>query len=103
MNFLIMPGKLLHCVHICYLTGDASAPSEMEDPDIVIDLRELNHSTSDKFSLLWEQCNAEVPAVHERRHDQVTYLAPAISVCDLIERVKKRCPKGIPIPSEQWT
>ena len=62
---------------------------EMEDPDIVIDLREHNHSTSDKFKLFWEQCKAycqEVTAVHERRHDQVTYLAAAISVRDLIER-----------------
>jgi len=69
MNFLITPCKLLYSVHICYLTGDASAPSttheaeidkrvaeylEMEDPDIVIDLREHNCSTSDKFSLFWE-------------------------------------------------
>jgi len=78
----------------------------MEDPDIVIDLREHNHSTSDKFNLFWEQCKAylqEVTAVHERQHDQVTYLAAAISVRDLIEQVKKRCPEGAPIPSEQWT
>ena len=78
----------------------------MEDPDLVIDLREHNHSTSDKFKLFWEQCKAylqEVTAVHERRHDQVTYLAAAISVRDLIEQVKKRCPEGTPIPSEQWT
>ena len=119
-----MPCNLLYSNTIYtfhYLTGDASAPSttheaeidkrvaeylEMEDPDIVIDLREHNHSTSDKFKLFWEQCKAylqEVTAVHERRHDQVTYLAAAISVRDLIEQVKKRCPEGTPIPSEQWT
>ena len=74
-----------------YLTRDASAPStthepeidkrvaeslEMKDPDIIIDLREQNHSTSDKFKLIWEQCKAylqEVTAVHKRRHDQDMY------------------------------
>ena len=115
-----MPCNLLYSNTVYtfrYLTGDASAPSttheaeidkrvaeylEMEDPDIVIDLRKHNHSISDKFKLFWEQRKAylqEVTAVHKRQHDQVTYLAAEISVCDLIEQVKKRCPEGMPIPS----
>ena len=55
----------------------------MEDPDIVVDMRELNHSGSDKYQVFWEQCKVymqEVTAVHERHHDQVTYLAQALSV-----------------------
>ena len=116
-SFQIMPCNLLYSNTVYtfhYLTGDASAPSttheaeiemrvaeylEMEDADVVIDLREHNHSISDmKFKLFWEQCKAylqEVTAVHERWHDQVTYLAAAISVHDLIEQVKKRCPEGM--------
>ena len=54
----------------------------MEDPDIVVDMHELNHSGSDKYQVFWEQCKVymqEVTTVHERRHDQVTYLAHALS------------------------
>jgi len=78
----------------------------MGDPDIVLDLHEHNCSTSDKYKPFWEQCKAylqEVTAVQECRHEQVSYLAAAISVRDLIEQVKKRCPDNTPIPTEQWT
>ena len=34
---------------------------------------------------------------------QVTYLAAALSVRDLIEQVKRKVPESIPIPIEQWT
>ena len=44
----------------------------------------------------------ERTAVHERRHNVVTYMAKAISVCDLVEQVAKRCPECTAIPSEQW-
>ena len=79
---------------------------EMEDPDIIIDLREVNCSGSDKYKVFWEQCKVylqEVTTVHERRHDQVTYLAQALFVRDLIEQVKKKCPPDTPVPSAQWT
>ena len=79
---------------------------EMEDPDIIMDLRENNHSHSDKYKVFWEQCKIylqEISAVHERRQEQVTYLAVALSVRDLIDQVKKKCPEGTVIPSEQWT
>ena len=42
---------------------------EMEDPDIVIDLREVNKGHSSKFSMFWEKMNQylnEASAVHER-------------------------------------
>lgn len=72
------------------LTGDSSAArttSEeeidsrvtealaMEDPDIVIDLRELNSNGSDRFSVFWEKCAqylSSCTSVHERRHGTVT-------------------------------
>lgn len=78
----------------------------MEDPDIVIDLHEVNCSGSDNYKVFWEQCKVylqEITAVHERRHDQVTYLAQALSVRDLIEQVKKKCPPDTPVPCAQWT
>ena len=78
----------------------------MEDPDVVIDMRKFNHSGSDKYQVFWEQCKVymqEVTAVHQPRQDQVTYLAQAPSVRDLIEQVKRKCPPDTPVPSAQWT
>ena len=43
----------------------------------------------------------ESSAVHEHRHDEVTYMAKVISVRNLIQEVAKMCP-GEPLPSEQW-
>ena len=43
----------------------------------------------------------ESSAEHERRHDEVTYMAKAISVSYLIQEVAKMC-TGEPLPSEQW-
>ena len=77
----------------------------MEDPDLLVDLRELNSNQSDKYKVFWEQCHSylqECTAVHERRHDSATYLAKALSVRDLVEQVSKKCPQGTPIPSQQW-
>ena len=34
--------------------------------------------------------------------DKILHLAKAISVKDLLEQVKVRCPEDTPIPSEQW-
>ena len=76
---------------------------EMEDPDFVVDLRELNTSHSNRFSTFWEKMRIflnESSTVHERRHGEVTYMARAISV--LIQQVAKMCPAGEPILSEQW-
>ena len=78
---------------------------EMEDPDFVVDLRELNTSHSNRFSTFWEKMRIflnESSTVHERQHGEVTYMARAISVRDIIQQVAKMCPAGEPIPSEQW-
>ena len=74
---------------------------EMEDADVVVDLRENN---GDKYKVFLE-CLAtylrDATAVHERRNGSVTYMAKAISVRDLVQQVSKLCP-GEPVPSEQW-
>lgn len=74
---------------------------EMEDPDLIIDLRENN---TDKYKVFWECMQKylnESTAVQERRHGNVTFMAKAISVRDLIQEVSKMCPSA-PIPSNQW-
>ena len=53
-------------------------------------------SSSSNLALL-----REFTAVQERRHGDVTYMAKAISVNDLIQEVSKMCPEE-PVPSNQW-
>lgn len=96
--------------------GDAAAASslsedkrvqlyvDMEDPDIVIDLRELQNGPTSKFDVFWEECARFLQediglAVDDRRHSQVTHMARAISASDLLSQVASRCP---PIPSVSW-
>jgi hypothetical protein len=104
----------------CALTGDNSAArttdeaemneriSEaitMEDPDIIIDLRECNTNAKDTFSVFWEKCSeflGTCTTVHERRHDTTCFMAKAISVRDLVDQVAKLCPPNTPIPSLSW-
>ena len=77
---------------------------EMEDADIIVDLRENNGSHSDKYEEFWKCLQIflqESTAVHERRQSTTTYMAKAISVRDLIQQVSKLCPSS-PVPSEQW-
>ena len=119
---------VLYCmtsrVHLalCNRLGDAAAAStlseaevdkrvklfvEMEDPDVVMDLRELLSGKASKFDIFWEECakflQEEVGlAVDERRHSKVTHIACAVSVRDLQEQVTSRCPANTPIPSRSW-
>ena len=80
---------------------------EMEDPDIVIDLRELNCGRKSQYDVFWEECKKLIQerignAVDDRRHSNITHMACAISVPDLIEQVKARCPEGTKVPSTSW-
>ena len=104
------------------LTGDESASSsteqlmvvrriqqvlEMEDPDVLPDLRALNLGKKNMFHTFWEECenflNEDIcTAVDDRRHSQIRHLARAISVRNLIEQVKQRCPAETMIPSQEW-
>ena len=80
---------------------------EMEDADIVLDLRHLNSGRSSQYDVFWDQCKKFLDEVvglpvDDRRHGTVTHLATAISVRDLREQVKARCPDGMLIPCESW-
>ena len=77
----------------------------MEDPDVIVDLRELNKNGKDRYQVFWERCSqylSECTSVHERRHDSVVYMAKAISIRDLVQEVTKLCPENTPIPSHSW-
>lgn len=102
------------------LTGDQSAARttaemeiddrvtealSMEDPDIIIDLRELNTNGRDRFAISCQKCSQYLSmctAVQERRHGSVVFMAKAISVRDLVQEVSKLCPDNTPIPSQSW-
>ena len=86
---------------------------DLEDPDIICDLRVLNSGRPEQYDAFLNECKAYIDstvdtAVDERRHDQVqqneaiVHLAKAISVPDLHKRVRERLPAGTPVPSEQW-
>ena len=80
---------------------------DMEDPDVVLDLRALNTGHKSQYDVFLEECKKfleeEVGTpVDDRRHDQVVHLARAISARDLLEQVKTRCPEDTKIPSEPW-
>ena len=80
---------------------------DMEDSDIITDLRTLNTNESSKYDIFWEECKKFLAedistAVDETRHCQVTHLAQAISVRDLVDQVKSRCSEGTDIPSLEW-
>ena len=79
---------------------------EMEDPNVIVDLRELNRGHSSKFAGFWDKMKAflyESSAVHERRHGETTFLAKSVSIRDLINQnlISQICP-GEPVPSEEW-
>ena len=82
---------------------------DMQDPEVVVDLRENNPGRPSKYEPFWEEAAKYIEevsqtAVHERRHGEkdVMYMATAMSASHLLEEVAKRCPNTVPIPSEQW-
>ncbi len=80
---------------------------EMEDPDIIIDLRELNCGCKSQYDVFWEECKKFIQerigaAVDDRRHSCVAHIACAISVHDLIEQVRTKCPNGTKVPCTSW-
>ena len=79
----------------------------MEDPDVIIDLRELHTERQSKFDVFWEECDKYLReniglAVDDRRHSSVTHIASAVSVRDLQQQVAARCPPCTPVPSVPW-
>ena len=74
---------------------------ELQDPELVIDLRINNNGQPEKYSIFLEECkkyieSAVETAVDERRHDQVAdgdavvHLAAALSLRDLCHKMKTR-------------
>ena len=102
------------------LVGDTSAAAttsqvddrvaaffDLEEPDLIYDLRENYAGNGSKFNLFWNKAKEFLEedlgtAIDDRRHSQVVHLAKAISVRDLKEQVKARCPENTPIPSEAY-
>ena len=79
----------------------------LEDDDVLVDLRHQNEGRAAQYDVFWTKCNefiAECSAVHDRRHgdSEISYMATAISVRDMITQVKQKCPPDAPIPSEAW-
>ena len=116
----VKPAVLRYIYHD--MTGDSSSSDtssqeeidfrvkqaiEMEDPEIVTDLRQLNSGAKEKYDVFWSDCGTfleeEVwPAIDERRHGTITHIATAISFRDLYDQVAAKCPENTPIPSIEW-
>ena len=50
----------------------------MKDPDLLVDLCELNSTQSDKYKVFWKECESylqECTAVHERHHDSAILIS----------------------------
>ena len=103
----------------CQLTGDTSASSsenekgtdervrqalDLEDPKVVVDLRQHNKGHPSKYEPFWEACerNSIELAVDDRRHDCIAHLAIALSVNNLLSEVSKTVGSDVPVPSAQW-
>ena len=76
------------------------------DPNLVVDLREHNSGRREKYTPFWDALHRllelEYPAAaDERRHGSQCYLPVAVSIRDLIEKVKE-LEHGIEVPSETW-
>ena len=134
-EFLSMFGRQIHgkagFLREAYrrLTGDSSAGInytetevdkkiseilDLEDPDIICDLRVNNQGRPEKYETFLEQCQKHIvsnleTAVDERRHDKVTddgdtvtHFADAFSVSDFYNQVAQKCPADTPLPSKEW-
>ncbi len=89
------------------LDGRVKQMFELEDPDIVTDLRHLNTGGQGQYDVFWEECSKFLEesvgtAVDDRRHTNVTHIATAISVRDFRDQVAERCPEGTKVPSVEW-
>ncbi|GBB94021.1 hypothetical protein RclHR1_22760001 [Rhizophagus clarus] len=79
---------------------------ELQDADIVIDLRINNGFCDTKFDIFWnelrEYFNEIIPAIHNRRSTSILYLPIAMSIADLKNIIIKKLEKkyGTPLNSE---
>ena len=98
---------------LCELAVDdrvAKAILELEDPEVIIDLRRNNGKVMSSFQEFWTELqnylDEIITPVNERRHGDFLYLPIAISVRDLREIISERLAKQFPdntllIPSEE--
>ena len=83
---------------------------ELDEPDILLDVRRMKKPRSTTFDKFWEELDLYLielnPACDDRRHGNVLHMPIAISVrnlCDIIEeRLKSKYDEEIDIPSEEW-
>ncbi|XP_046584513.1 uncharacterized protein LOC124291542 isoform X1 [Haliotis rubra] len=80
---------------------------ELKDPKVVVDLRDHNPGRPPVYGRFFDEVgkyvnNVVETAVHERRHESVTYLAKAMSISHLLNEVKKRLPPDTSVQSKQW-
>ena len=89
----------------------AQAIMELEDPEIILDLRKNNGKVGSSYEDFWQELqnylDEIVTPVNERRHGNTMYLPIAISIRDLRElicdRLEKKFPNDSkPIPSDEW-
>ena len=84
---------------------------ELDEPEILVDLRHMKRPKSTIFDKFWEEVKLYLdeitPACDDRRHGHILHMPIAISVrnlCEFIaERVKsKYSDEVVAIPSEEW-
>ena len=84
-----------------------SALFELEEPDLLYDLRDANPGNqSSRYGVLWSTANEFLEedvgtAVDHRRHLQAVHVAKAISLRDFKQQVEQRCPPETPIPCDE--
>ena len=79
---------------------------ELEEPDLVYDLRAANSGNqSNRYSVFWSKAKEFLEdvgtVVDERRHSQVVHIAKAISVRDFKQQVEQRCSPETPFPCDE--
>ena len=80
---------------------------ELQDPDLVFDLRELNEGRHVQYDRFYEAARAYIErnalqAADDRRHGTTCHMALAMSVRDFRDRVAETLPEGTPVPSAKW-
>ena len=89
----------------------AEVIAEVQDPEIILDLRKNNGKVQSSFDDFWAELqkflDEIVTPVNERRHGDTMYLPLAISIRDLREQICERLSKRFPdvtkcVPSEEW-
>ena len=80
---------------------------ELQDPDLVFDLRELNEGRHVQYDRFYEAARAymernALQAADDRRHGTTCHMALAMSVQDFRNRVAETLPEGTPAPSARW-